>query len=251
MLRTTKSMKEKYEKIQNYIFALIPEKWEEIYLYASVVLDGTNTGSGELFFYYLPKGILKRRLINVYEVPKRFNINEEQYLKIVEELYKSIKSLKQDFIDTEQELWNSVTISIANFRFKVEYSYEELPSNDKETYIRNVIWKYNYLKIGGENKEERKILEEYFLNSKPTKKQVYETGLYIKTDNNRVDFDKEENNAREFVMYQKDDILNLTNNIKNKFKNNSVLKKVEKNEKHEELEENNNKKYSKNQILDN
>ena len=36
MLRTTKTMKEKYEKIQNYLFALIPEKWEGIYLYASV-----------------------------------------------------------------------------------------------------------------------------------------------------------------------------------------------------------------------
>ena len=46
-----------------------------------------------LFFYYLPKGILKKRFINVYEVPKRFNINEEQYLKIVEELELIIKIL--------------------------------------------------------------------------------------------------------------------------------------------------------------
>ena len=37
MLRTTKNMKDKYEKIQNCLFDLIPEKWEEIYLYASVV----------------------------------------------------------------------------------------------------------------------------------------------------------------------------------------------------------------------
>lgn len=154
-------------------------------------------GSGEMFFYYLPKGIIKRRLINVYEVPKRFNINEEQYLKIVEELYKCIKSLKQDFIDTEQDLWNSLTISIANFKFKVEYSYEDLPTNDKEIYERNVIWKYNYLKIDEQNKEERKILEKYFLESKPLKKQAYETGLYIKTDNRRIGFDKEE---RKFLI---------------------------------------------------
>ena len=114
MLRTTKNMKEKYESIQNYIFTLIPEKWEEIYLYASVYKRENNSQSGELFFYYLPKGILKRRFVNAYEVPKRFNINEEQYLKIVEELYVCIKSLRQDFIDSEQEIWTNLTISIAN-----------------------------------------------------------------------------------------------------------------------------------------
>lgn len=242
MLRTTKNMKEKYEKIQNYIFTLIPEKWEEIYLYASI--------EGELFFYYLPKGILKRRLVNVYEVPKRFNINEEQYLKIVEELYKVINSLKQDFIDTDQQLWNSLTISIANFKFKVEYSYEDLPTNDREIHARNVIWRYNYLRINAQNRREQKILEEYFLNSTQLKKETYETGLYIKSDNNRVGFDKEDSNPAEFVMYEKDDILNLTNNIKNKIKRNNVFTKNEsKSEvKEKEAEED---KSSRNQILDN
>ena len=35
-------------------------------------------------------------------------------------LYNCIKELHQDFIDTEQEIWTSLTISIANFRFKME-----------------------------------------------------------------------------------------------------------------------------------
>ena len=84
MLRTTKNMKEKYEKIQNYLFDLIPEKWDEIYLYASIIDRQEETLTGEMFFYYIPKGILKKKPINVYEVPKRFNINETEYLKIVE-----------------------------------------------------------------------------------------------------------------------------------------------------------------------
>ena len=244
MLRTTKNMKEKYEKIQNYIFTLIPEKWDEIHLYASI---GER---GELFFYYLPKGILKRRLINGYEVPQRFNINEDQYLKIVEELYKCIKSLQQDFVDTEQDLWTNLTISIANFKFRVEYWYDELPSSEEEIYKRNTIWKYNYLKIGGENKKEQKILEEYFLNSKPNRKEIYDAGLYVKTDNNRVGFDKEENDAREFVMYEKDDILNLTNSIKNKIRGNTGSNKKDKDSEIEEIE-NHEPKRSRNQILDN
>ena len=261
MLRTTKNMKEKYEKIQNYIFTLIPEKWDEIYLYASVVSNYNDEKSGELFFYYLPKGILKKRPINVYEVPQRFNINEEQYLKIVEELYKCIKSLNQDFIDMEQELWTNLTISIANFKFKVEYRYDDLPLNEEEINKRNIIWKYNYLKIGGESREERKILDEYFLKAEPIKKEIYETGLYIKSENNSIKFDKEESNSKEFAMYEKDEILNITNSIKNKIFSNSVFNKNEQNanireekeckEDKENKENKNEEKRSRNQILDN
>ncbi len=205
MLRVTKNMKEKYEKIQNYLFSLIPEKWEEIYLYASVV-TGAN-GSGELYFYYLPKGILKKKPINVYEVPQRFNINEEQYLQLVEELYKCIKDLKQDFIDTEQELWSSLTISIANSKFKIEYNYDSLPRTEEESNARHVIWRYKYLKIGGEKKEERKILDEYFSNRKKIKREIYETGLYIRTDINTITFDKEDTKTeKEVIVYEKEDI---------------------------------------------
>ena len=253
MLRTTKNMKEKYESIQNYIFTLIPEKWEEIYLYASVFKDERNSQSGELFFYYLPKGILKKRFINVYEVPKRFNINEEQYLKIVEELYTCIKSLRKDFIDTEQDIWTNLTISIENFRFKVEYKYDDLPITDKEIFERNVIWKYKYLKIGGDSKEERKILDDYFSKIQPSNSNnIYETGLYIKTENNNIGFDKDDYEAKEFVLYEKDEIFNKANSIKSKIFSNTVYakdrnKKLEQDGKKEEQKGSK----SKNQILDN
>ena len=104
MLRTTKNMRDKYENIQNFLFELIPERWDEIYLYASVVDRPGEVQSGEMFFYYLPKGLLKKKAVNVYEVPKRFNINETEYLKIVDLLYQEIKDLRQDFKDTEQDL---------------------------------------------------------------------------------------------------------------------------------------------------
>lgn len=208
MLRTTKNMKDKYEKIQSLIFTLIPEKWEEIYLYASVVGNMNSTQTGELFFYYLPKGILKKKAVNVYEVPQKFNINEEQYLEIVEQLYNCIKELKQDFIDTEQDLWTSLTISIANCKFKVEFSYDNLPMNEKESQERHVIWRYKYLKIGGEKKEERRILDNYFSNREADRSEIYETGLYLKTENNGVTFDKEDilRTPKEVVVYEKEGV---------------------------------------------
>ena len=253
MLRTTKNMKEKYEQIQNYIFTLIPEKWEEIYLFASVYKQEENCGSGELFFYYLPKGILKKKYINVYEVPTRFNINEEQYLKIVEDLFKCIKSLRQDFEDTDQEVWTNLSISIVNLKFKIEYRYDDLPKTEKEVFERNVIWKYKYLKLGGDSKEERKILENFFNGTEKQRTEFYETGLYVRTDNNNIGFGKDDIAARDFVMYEKDELLSKASTIKSKIFSNAVyskeINKHVKEKKDEDVIEK--EKKSKNQILDN
>ena len=50
MLKHTKKIKEIYEDIQRHIFYMITEKWEKMYLYASVsdLIDKRQTG--ELFF---------------------------------------------------------------------------------------------------------------------------------------------------------------------------------------------------------
>ncbi|MEI3395242.1 MAG: immunity protein YezG family protein [Clostridia bacterium] len=47
MLKHTKKIKEMYEDIQRRIFYMIPEKWEKLYLYASVMdrIDGHKTGN--------------------------------------------------------------------------------------------------------------------------------------------------------------------------------------------------------------
>lgn len=190
MLRTTKNMKDKYEQIQNLLFDMIPEKWEKIFLYASVIDRTGNVQTGELYFYYLPRGILKKKPVNVYEVPNKFNIDEVGYTKLVDTLYEKIKDLRQDFVDTDQKLWTNVTISIENCTFKVEYGYEELRQDEQSNYENHVIWRYKYLGIGGEIKEERRILDEYFSNLLEPKKEVYQTGLYVKTTNNVVGFGK-------------------------------------------------------------
>lgn len=199
MLRTTKNMKDKYEKIQNCLFDLIPEKWEEIYLYASIVDRPGEVQTGEMYFYYLPKGLLKKKPVNVYEVPKKFNINESEYLKIVDTLYQTIKDLRQDFMDTEQELWTNITISIAHCRFKVEFCYDRISQEEYASYVRHVIWRYKYLHLGGELKEEKKILDKYLNDTSVAegKKEEYQTGMYLKTLNNVVGFDREIQAAQE------------------------------------------------------
>ena len=190
MLRTTKNMKDKYEKIQNQLFNMIPEKWDKIFLYASVTDRTGNVQTGELYFYYIPKGILKKKPVNVYEVPNKFNIDDAQYTKLVDKLYESIKQLRKDFEETEQDLWTNLTISIENCKFKVEYGYEELKQDEYSNYANHVIWRYKYLGIGGDVKEEKKILDKYFSEKDDSKREVYQTGLYLKTTNNIIGFGK-------------------------------------------------------------
>lgn len=183
-------MKDKYEEIQNQLFYMIPEKWEKIFLYASIIDRTGNVQTGELYFYYIPKGLLKKKPVNVYEVPSKFNIDEAEYTKLVDKLYEIIKNLRQDFIETDQELWTNLTISIENCKFKVEYGYEELKQDEQSNYENHVIWRHKYLGIGGEIKEEKKILDKYYLKKDESKKQSYQTGIYLKTTNNVIGFGK-------------------------------------------------------------
>ena len=91
---------------------MIPEKWDKIYLYASIIDQINNLQTGELYFYYYPKGILKKNPVNVYEIPYKFNLEEEMYLKLVEKLYNSIKELRKLLKKDGEEIWTNLTIKI-------------------------------------------------------------------------------------------------------------------------------------------
>ena len=127
MLNHTKKIKEIYEDIQRKLFYMIPEKWEKLYLYSSVIDMPKKVQNGELFFYYIPRGIFKKNPINVYEIPAKFNLEEKEYLKLVEILYDKVKELREEFRKSESgSIWSNITISIQNLKFKVEYGYEDL-----------------------------------------------------------------------------------------------------------------------------
>lgn len=205
MLRHTKRIKEKYEDIQRKLFYMIPEKWDKLYLYASVIDQFEKVQTGELFFYYIPKGILKKNPINVYEIPSKFNIEESEYLNLVEMLYNSIKSLREEFRTTEQELWSNITISIENTKFKVEFNYDKLQGSKYSSYERHIIWRYKYLELELKhlNKEERDIVKRYLEDTKyiEPKTEIYEEGIYIKDIKNIIDFDTESYETTQNVEY--------------------------------------------------
>lgn len=220
MLNHTKKIKGIYEDIQKMIFYLIPEKWDKLYLYSSVIDKPDGKKTGELYFYYIPKGILKKKPVNVYEIPNRFNLDEEEYLKLIQVLFNKIKQLREEFRKTERkEIWSNITITIQNFKFKVEYNYDNLEESDFTSYDRHIIWRYKYLGIGENqvNKKDKEILNRY-LNGEKTllRKEKYESGIYIRNIENIVDYNTEEDNTtqKEERKIRKNQILLSKDEIK-------------------------------------
>jgi len=210
MLNTAK-LRTLYSKIQNQLFNLIPEKWDRIYLYASMSENRNHLETGEMFFYYFPKGLLKKNPINVYEVPNKFNVDESAYMELVDKLYQTIKLLKVEFERAEERIWTNLTISIENLKFHVEYDYEDLASSRYSSYDRHIIWKYKYLDAPIERlqKRDREMLERYLLEEsfqdKDTKE--YSEGVYKNNIHNVIDYNKEERTEQDFIEEKEEERL--------------------------------------------
>lgn len=233
MLNHTKKIKEIYEVIQKMIFYIIPEKWDKLYLYSSVIDKSDDEKTGELYFYYIPKGIIKKKPVNVYEIPNKFNIDEEEYIKLVKTLYNKIKQLREEFRKSESgSIWSNITIIIENYKFKVEYNYEDLLHSDFNSYERHIIWRYKYLNIGPQqmNKKDREILNRYLLGAKLiTRVEKYEAGIYIKDIENIVAFNtNKQNEETEFNKEQNKDIkVQEENKVVKPKKKNQILMAAE------------------------
>lgn len=156
-------IKEIYSQIQKQLFYMIPEKWDKVYLYSSILERPNHMETGEMFFYYVPKGVLKKNPVNVYEIPNKFNIREEEYFKLADKLYATIKKLRNMHIKLGREKWYSIVISLADFKFNVEYNYEDLNDSRFNSYERHIIFRYKYLDLpySSYTKKEKKVVEEY------------------------------------------------------------------------------------------
>ena len=184
-----------YTEIQKKLFYIIPEKWESIYLYASIIDVPNQKPVGEMYFYYLPRGIIKRKFVNSYEIPSMFNIDEEQYSKLITDVYNQIKQLRECYIKNNKRVWSNVTISIENMRFKIEFDYSNILDSEYNSYERHLIWRYVYLKedIGVFKRSDKKIIESY-QDSNDYKKcfntPYYVENIYKQPVKNIIDYEK-------------------------------------------------------------
>ena len=221
-----------YSERQKKLFYIIPEKWECIYLYASVIDMPNQKPVGEMYFYYLPKGIIKKKFVNGYEIPSIFNIDEEQYSKLITDVYNLIKLLRERAVETKIKVLININITIENFKFKIEFDYEDLKKSEFDSYERHVIWRYNYLKEDSEvlSRKDRKIIEsyaQYIQINKPLRKDMYIEGIYKLPVKNIIDFEK--------TLTVEEAIAQSDNNIKKEKKKFPLIKrKKEENDINEE-----------------
>lgn len=175
-------IKEIYTEIQKQLFYMIPEKWDKVYLYSSILERPNHLETGEMYFYYVPKGVLKKNPVNVYEIPNKFNINEEEYYKLADKLYATIKKLRNAHIRLGEEKWYEIVISIGNFKFNVEYNYEDLNDSRFNSFERHIIFRYKYLDFPytSYTKKEKHVIEEYLqdIRYNREKKKTYTEPMY-------------------------------------------------------------------------
>ncbi len=232
MLRNTE-IKKMYEKIQKQLFYMIPEKWDRVYLYASVIDHFNNVQTGEMFFYYYPKSVIKKNPVNVYEVPNKFNIDEQAYLKLAERLYYEIKKLRSYEINVGEKAWSNLTISVQDFKFSVEYDYDDLVNSKYTNVERHLIWRYKYLDIplNSYTRKDRKMIEEYLKKEKYKNQNVntYVEGIYKKPVSNLIEYDKQEE-QEEIITDTVNEVVKLTKNKEQKNKENKEKKQLKEQE---------------------
>lgn len=190
------SFKKINEEIRKNIYVMIPEKWDKLYLYASFIDDLSSDYTGEMYMYYIPKGILKKNPINIYEVPNKFNIDEGQYIELANNLYNIIVKLRIKMIQENQRGWSNLSISIEGNTYKVEFCYDDLKNSEFSNEDRRAIWRFKYLPrpIESYNKKERQIINRY-LSSEERRKSVvtvYQETIYDKSASTLIEYNKEE-----------------------------------------------------------
>ena len=194
-MKSTPDIKEIYTGIQHQLSNLIPEKWESIYLYAAVIYQLNNLETWEMYFYYIPKGLLKKNPINVYEVPNRFNVDEDEYLELVDNLCNTIKVLHKKYKKIYQKDWTNMVIAIKDSQFLIEYNDDNLSKSKYRSKDRHLIFKHKYLNIPLQSfsKKERKVIQEYLENE--DYKMVYERYFeYIPKEevHNNIKYEKDD-----------------------------------------------------------
>lgn len=187
--------KEFYINIQKRLFEMIPEYWKSILLHTSIIDIPNQKPKGELYLYYIPKGILKRKPVNCYEIPGLFDIDEEEYSRLITNLYNEIKKLRDAFKLNKKKVWTTIDISCTNKKFTIKYGFENIAKSEFASEERHVIWRYENLKIDIEsfNKNERKILD-YYLNQKETSLEpnivVREMEIFEEPFSAKVDYER-------------------------------------------------------------
>jgi uncharacterized protein (TIGR01741 family) len=116
----TKMMEQIYQQIATTLVNIVPEEWEKIFLYAEF-----REGYRKMFFYYYPQS--RKKPVYSLDIPEIFNISEDDFDDLENELYNSFARLWEEFREQEQEQWTNLTFMLdSTGKMKINYDYEDI-----------------------------------------------------------------------------------------------------------------------------
>mgnify|MGYP002651345090 CR=1 FL=1 len=134
------NLNKKYQEIANKINEMIPVEWERVYTMAYI-----DEGGGEVFFNYITPG--SDDLHYYTDIPKDYNVSEEIFDELSDELYDLFETLRGSFIENNQEPWTSCEFDFTNEgKLNVSFDYIDWKNSGFGQISRD--YYYEYKKFG-------------------------------------------------------------------------------------------------------
>ncbi|PFZ73416.1 cytoplasmic protein [Bacillus toyonensis] len=150
-----KEMNRLYREIAETVNEMIPEDWNKFYFYAQI----SENGGGTYFFY---NTLENKQYKYSVEIPFKYQIDEDEFERKEDILYKLSKELRNVFKDNQQELWYSFTIPLeSSGKFKLHYNYTNWFDTEYSFSDQMIIWKNKYLGEVPNDVEYKALIDKY------------------------------------------------------------------------------------------
>ncbi|MEZ2718194.1 antitoxin YezG family protein [Niallia circulans] len=151
-----KEMNRLYREIAETVNEMIPEDWNKFYFYAQI----SENGGGTYFFY---NTLENKQYKYSVEIPFKYQIDEGEFERKEDVLYKLSKELRKVFKDNEQEHWYSFTMSLeSSGKFKLHYDYTNWFDTEYSFSDQMIIWKNKYLGEVPNDENYKKLIDKYY-----------------------------------------------------------------------------------------
>ncbi|MGY1462882.1 antitoxin YezG family protein [Bacillus toyonensis] len=150
-----KEMNRLYREIVETVNEMIPEDWNKFYFYAQI----SENGGGTYFFY---NTLENKQYKYSVEIPFKYQIDEDEFERKEDILYKLSKELRKVFKDNQQELWYSFTMTLeSSGKFKMHYDYTNWFNTEYGFSDQMIIWKNKYLGEVPNDGEYKALIDKY------------------------------------------------------------------------------------------
>lgn len=148
-----------YMKIMEIISRLTPDTWSKVWFYGEVLKDATDV-------YYYFKSKTKNKLICCMDIPKEYDIDEDDYYDSLEEIDDLIEELYSLFKENNENKWTNFTLIFdENRKYDIVFDNTDISNGNFSLRERHVVWRYNVLKMEPSDSYSNNVIKKYLDNN--------------------------------------------------------------------------------------